>query len=72
MRRVSMNSFNGFAAIVIAAILVALPAGAQGGSPNQPAAIKAGDNLVVENIPAVPANIAEKANQYGEFRAAGL
>jgi dipeptidyl aminopeptidase/acylaminoacyl peptidase len=72
MRRVSMNSFNGFAAIVIAAILVVLPAGAQGGSPNQPAAIKAGDNLVVENIPAVPANIAEKANQYGEFRSAGL
>jgi dipeptidyl aminopeptidase/acylaminoacyl peptidase len=72
MRRVSMNLFNGFAAITFAAILVALPAGAQGGSLNQPAPIKPGDNLVVENIPAVPASIAEKANQYGEFRSAGL
>jgi dipeptidyl aminopeptidase/acylaminoacyl peptidase len=72
MRRVSMNLFNRFATIALAAILVALPAGAQGGSPNQPAAIKPGDNLVVENIPAVPASIAEKANQYGEFRSAGL
>ena len=31
-----------------------------------------GDNLVVENIPAIPLEIAEKANQYGEFRAAAL
>jgi dipeptidyl aminopeptidase/acylaminoacyl peptidase len=67
-----MNLFSGFATIALAAILVALPAGAQGGSPNQPAAIKPGDNLVVENVPAVPASIAEKANQYGEFRSAGL
>jgi dipeptidyl aminopeptidase/acylaminoacyl peptidase len=72
MRRASMNLFNGFATIALAAILVSLPAGAQGGSANQPPVIKPGDNLVVENIPAVPASIAEKANQYGEFRAAGL
>src|SRR4029077_32710 len=37
-----------------------------------PAVIKPGDNLVVENIPAIPAAIAEKANQYGEFRSAAL
>jgi dipeptidyl aminopeptidase/acylaminoacyl peptidase len=45
---------------------------AQGAPPAQPAVIKPGDNLVVENIPPVPAAIAEKANQYGEFRSATL
>jgi dipeptidyl aminopeptidase/acylaminoacyl peptidase len=45
---------------------------AQGAPANQPATIKPGDNLVVENIPAVPAALAERATQYGEFRAAGL
>ncbi|HEV7520015.1 MAG TPA: prolyl oligopeptidase family serine peptidase [Candidatus Angelobacter sp.] len=45
---------------------------AQGSPAPQPSVLKPGDNLVVENIPAVPAAIAEKANQYGEFRNAGL
>ena len=45
---------------------------AQGAPVAQPAVLKPGDNLVVENIPPVPAAIAEKANQYGEFRSAGL
>ena len=45
---------------------------AQGAPPTQPAVLKPGDNLVVENIPPVPAAIAEKANQYGEFRFATL
>jgi dipeptidyl aminopeptidase/acylaminoacyl peptidase len=35
-------------------------------------AIRPGDNLVLENIPAIPASIAEKSFQYGEVRAAGL
>ena len=58
---------------ILAILLVApslLPA--QGAPPTQPAVIKPGDNLVVENIPPVPAAIAEKANQYGEFRSATL
>jgi dipeptidyl aminopeptidase/acylaminoacyl peptidase len=38
----------------------------------QPQVIRPGDNLVIENIPAIPAAIAEKAFQYGEVRAAGL
>ncbi|HEU4414741.1 MAG TPA: prolyl oligopeptidase family serine peptidase [Candidatus Angelobacter sp.] len=45
---------------------------AQSAPPAQPSVIKPGDNLVVENIPEIPAAIAEKANQYGEFRAAGF
>ena len=45
---------------------------AQGGPAAPPAVIKPGDNLVVENIPPIPAAIAEKANQYGEFRNAGI
>jgi dipeptidyl aminopeptidase/acylaminoacyl peptidase len=44
----------------------------QAAPPAQPAVLKPGDNLVVENIPPVPAAIAEKANQYGEFRSATL
>jgi dipeptidyl aminopeptidase/acylaminoacyl peptidase len=39
---------------------------------NQPAIIRPADNLVVENIPAIPASIAEKANQYNEFRTANF
>lgn len=31
-----------------------------------------GENLVLENIPPVPASIAEKANQYNEFRVANF
>lgn len=31
-----------------------------------------GDNLVVENVPPIPASIAERANQYGEFRGASF
>ncbi len=45
---------------------------AQGAPATEPAVLKPGDNLVVENIPPVPVAIAEKANQYGEFRSAGL
>ena len=58
--------------ILIFVLLVSsLPFHAQEKNPS-PAVIRPGDNLVLENIPAVPASIAEKANQYGEFRAASL
>jgi dipeptidyl aminopeptidase/acylaminoacyl peptidase len=59
--------------VVIATITLASSLLCAQGAPAVPSAvIKPGDNLVVENIPPVPAVIAEKANQYGEFRAAGL
>src|SRR6478672_8055006 len=73
MKRVSALFARLRPGILLAAILIApslLPA--QGGPPAQPAVIKPGDNLVVENVPPVPAAIAEKANQYGEFRSATL
>src|SRR5690349_12892002 len=38
----------------------------------QPSTIRPGDNLVVENIPPIPASIVEKANQYAEFRTAAF
>src|SRR5438270_3796638 len=57
---------------VFAVVLLSLAAIAQSSPANQPAVIRPGDNLVVENIPPIPASIAEKANQYGEFRAANL
>ncbi|HET9281335.1 MAG TPA: prolyl oligopeptidase family serine peptidase [Candidatus Angelobacter sp.] len=53
-------------------VLLALPQMFLAQQASQAAVIKPGDNLVVENIPPIPAAIAEKANQYGEFRAAGL
>src|SRR5881227_1964050 len=58
--------------IFAALLLLSLAPVAQNGPANQPAVIRPGDNLVVENIPPIPASIAEKANQYGEFRSAGL
>jgi len=60
-------------AVLYASIFMAIsPLMAQGAPPAQPTVLKPGDNLVVENIPPVPAAIAEKANQYGEFRSATL
>jgi dipeptidyl aminopeptidase/acylaminoacyl peptidase len=58
--------------LLLVAMLFSVAAPAQGGPAAPPAVIKPGDNLVVENIPPIPAAIAEKANQYGEFRSAGL
>jgi dipeptidyl aminopeptidase/acylaminoacyl peptidase len=57
--------------LILSSLLVALPVGAQPRAA-QVATIRPGENLVIENIPAIPAGIAEKSNQYGEFRAAGL
>jgi dipeptidyl aminopeptidase/acylaminoacyl peptidase len=58
---------------VVALVISSLPVLAQGNAAApQQAVIRPGDNLVLENVPPVPASIAEKANQYGEFRAAGI
>src|SRR5215475_12593836 len=57
---------------VLFLLLLTLPALAQGGPAAPPSVIRPGDNLSIENIPQIPASIAEKANQYGEFRSAGL
>ena len=58
--------------IFAALLLLSLVPVAQNAPANQPAVIRPGDNLVVENIPPIPASIVEKANQYGEFRTANL
>jgi dipeptidyl aminopeptidase/acylaminoacyl peptidase len=52
--------------------LVSVFAVAQPAPATEPAVIRPGDNLVVENIPPIPLSIAAKANQYGEFRSATL
>ncbi|HKF20008.1 MAG TPA: prolyl oligopeptidase family serine peptidase [Candidatus Angelobacter sp.] len=56
---------------VSALFLVSVAAAAQNNAAAQ-AVIRPGDNLVLENLPPVPASIVEKADQYGEFRAASL
>lgn len=61
-----------FAGLLAAILMTVHLLPAQGAPGSAPAVIKPGDNLVVENIPSIPAAIAEKANQYGEFRFAGL
>jgi len=58
--------------LILTALLFTLPVLAQSDSSAQPGIIRPGDNLVLENIPPVPAAIAEKAAQYGEFRTAIL
>src|SRR5262245_66224354 len=72
MKIVSASFVRVCLAILFAASFATWPAAAKGGAPNSPPVVKPGDNLVVENIPPVPAAIAEKANQYGEFRSAGF
>jgi dipeptidyl aminopeptidase/acylaminoacyl peptidase len=72
MKRVSVVLASLRPVALASAILIASMMAAQSGPANQLAVIKPGDNLVVENVPSVPAAIAEKANQYGEFRSAGL
>jgi dipeptidyl aminopeptidase/acylaminoacyl peptidase len=73
MKRVPAILRNLIPAAFLAAIFMTTSIlAAQSAPANQAAVIKPGDNLVVENIPAVPAAIAEKANQYGEVRSAGL
>lgn len=54
------------------ALLISFPALAQDKPAGPPSTIRPGDNLVLENIPEVPASLAEKANQYGEFRSASF
>lgn len=75
MKRISLRvaGVRSMILLLLVGMMAAAPLlAAQGPAPSQPAVIKPGDNLVVENIPPIPAAIAEKANQYGEFRGAGL
>jgi dipeptidyl aminopeptidase/acylaminoacyl peptidase len=53
-------------------LLASLAALAQSNAAPAPAVIKPGENLVLENIPPIPASIVEKAAQYGEVRSAGF
>jgi dipeptidyl aminopeptidase/acylaminoacyl peptidase len=55
--------------LVFTVLLSTLPAPAQNDSAG---IIRPGDNLVLENIPPVPAAIAEKSAQYGDIRTAVL
>jgi dipeptidyl aminopeptidase/acylaminoacyl peptidase len=59
---------------VLILIAATVPGMAQSSEPaqQQTAVFKPGENLMLENIPPIPLSIAEKANQYGEFRSANL
>ena len=72
MKRIALDCRTKCAFLLLLLALIPAALSAQSGPSTAPAVIKPGDNLVVENIPPIPAAIAEKANQYGEFRSAGL
>jgi dipeptidyl aminopeptidase/acylaminoacyl peptidase len=72
MKRIALDCRTKCAFLLLLVALIPAALSAQSGPSTAPAVIKPGDNLVVENIPPIPAAIAEKANQYGEFRSAGL
>ena len=72
MRQVCVGLRTKFTLFFLLSILLPAALLAQGSSSPAPAVIKPADNLLVENVPDIPVIIAEKANQYGEFRSAGL
>src|SRR5215468_1855049 len=57
---------------IFAVLFSVLPLAAQNNAAAQTNIIRPSDNLVLENLPPVPASLADKANQYGEFRGANL
>jgi dipeptidyl aminopeptidase/acylaminoacyl peptidase len=57
---------------IFALLLAGRVAVAQNNAATQPSVLRPGENLVLENIPPIPAAIAEKAFQYGEVRGALL
>jgi len=57
---------------VLAFLLSTLPVLAQNDSAAQQNIERPGDNLIVENIPTIPASVAEKVRQYSEFRSAAI
>src|SRR5207245_1024269 len=64
-----------FVPVVSAQSAQAAPQAAPQTSPasaKEPGVVKPGENLVVENIPPIPTDVAEKVNRYGEFRSAGM
>jgi len=67
-----MKKFLPVLVLLLLSLLLAIPALGQGAAAIPPAIIRPGDNLVLENIPAIPATVAEKGNQYGEFRGAAF
>jgi dipeptidyl aminopeptidase/acylaminoacyl peptidase len=60
------------ASAILALFFAGLLCAAQNNAPAQPAVVRPGDNLVLENIPAIPASIAEQVAQYSEVRSAGF
>jgi dipeptidyl aminopeptidase/acylaminoacyl peptidase len=58
--------------LILAFLLPALPAFAQNNSAAPPNVIRPGDNLVLENLPAIPASVAETAARYSEARFAAI
>jgi dipeptidyl aminopeptidase/acylaminoacyl peptidase len=58
--------------LILALLLPAVPALTQNNPPALPSVVRPGDNLVLENLPPIPASIAEKTAQYSEVRSASL
>jgi dipeptidyl aminopeptidase/acylaminoacyl peptidase len=72
MRQMWVGSRTRFTLLFLLSIFLPAALAAQAGSSSTAAVIKPADNLKVENVPGIPVAIAEKANQYGEFRSASI
>ena len=59
-------------ALIIVTLLFASVAALAQSPAGQNGFIRPNDNLVLENIPPIPVSIAERAERYGEFRAASI
>src|SRR5215472_3442964 len=58
--------------LTISALFLASVAAAAQNNAAAQAVFRPGDNLVLENLPPVPASLADKATQYGEVRSAAI
>src|SRR5262252_2864242 len=69
-RSSALEAIMGRRLSILFLVVASLSAVAQTAAQGQQNFIRPGENLVLENIPPIPAAIADKANQYGEFRGA--
>jgi len=58
--------------VLLAGSRAAVAQAPAGGAPPAPAVIAPSDNLVVENVPPIPASLAAEVGRYTEFRGAGF
>jgi hypothetical protein len=67
-----MLKFPAFSRVWVILVCVGFVSAAPPGGEGESAALRPGDNLVIEGIPGIPMSLVESINRYTEFRGAGL